>query len=361
LANAAAADLCGSVTEGAFGSYWEDIMFHRTVIWIIMLAVTPLIIIANAIAEEMPSISKFVENEKLEKVDSFLTVYKSDTNSNIYIVIPESGGSDLYYQSFLKSGFGSRDLANPGSVDALDRGKFGQGGLAAFRWFGKRVLLIQRNTNYYTPLSTLDSPDDAGLSFPNSAIASFDVKALEGGKLLIDATKFFSRDGMNIPGVLKASGQGSYSFETERSAIDVSHVHTTQDSIGVDTLLTFSTSEAPPDRDILSRVAADRSAILVRERNVLIRLPDLMTTTFRPRIFDARSGFFDNTYQNLSMLPNGSTRQSFIVRFALSKKSPAENVSEPDRPIVFYIEPTVPKDLHPLIAEAASWWNPAPG
>jgi hypothetical protein len=58
-------------------------------------------------------------------------------------------------------------------------------------------------------------------------IASFDVKALEGGKLLIDATKFFSRDGMNIPGVLKASGQGSYSFETERSAIDVSHVHAT--------------------------------------------------------------------------------------------------------------------------------------
>jgi hypothetical protein len=55
-------------------------------------------------AEEMPSISKFVENEKLEKVDSFLTTYNNDTNSTIYIEIPESGGSDLYYQSFLTSG-----------------------------------------------------------------------------------------------------------------------------------------------------------------------------------------------------------------------------------------------------------------
>jgi uncharacterized protein DUF4953 len=34
-------------------------------------------------------------------------------------------------------------------------------------------------------------------------------------------------------------------------------------------------------------------------------------------------------------------------------------VSEPISPIIFYIDPTVPADLHPLITEAVSWWNAA--
>jgi hypothetical protein len=126
-----------------------------------------------------------------------------------------------------------------------------------------------------------------------------------------------------------------------------------------DALLTFATGDPPPDRDIIGRVAADRASILVHERNVLFKLPDLETTTFRPRNFDIRSGFFDNTYQDPSLLPYRSTRRSFILRFPLSKKDPTKEVSEPEQPIVYYIDPTVPQELHPLIAEAASWWNPA--
>jgi Met-zincin/Domain of unknown function (DUF5117) len=324
----------------------------RVIMVLAVLVATPMVFYNICAAQ---SITEFVA--KLTKTDSFLTVYINPQDGTIFLEIPENGGPDLLYQSILTSGFGSRDLTAPNN-DSLDRGRFGQGVLVAFRRFGKRVLLIERNTNYYTPSSVLDSSNDAGLSFPNSVIGSFDVKATDGSSLIIDASNFFLKDGVDIPSILKVSGQGTYTLQEQRSAIDVSHIHVTRGSIGVDALLTFSTSGDPPDRDIISRVAAERSAILVRERNALVRLPEI-TPSFRPRIFDPRSGFFDNTYQDPAFLPNGPTRQSFIARHALSKKNPGEKVSEPVNPIIYYIDSAVPQDLHPLIAEAASWWDSA--
>jgi Met-zincin/Domain of unknown function (DUF5117) len=306
-------------------------------------------------AGQIRAIAEFISDKHLEKVNSFLTLYRDTANGVLYLQIPANEGPDLLYKSILTSGFGSRDLGD----DTLDRGKFSEDDLVAFCRFGPRVLLIKRNTFYYTPLSALGAPDDAGLSFPNSVVAGFDVKAAEGNDLLIDVTDFFRRDGIGIPSILKSAGQGSYTLDEKRSAVDVARAHTTPSSIEVDALLTFSTSDPPPERDILGRVAADRSAVLARERNALVQLPDPRTSSFRPRLFDPRSGFFDATFYDPTKLPNGRTRQSFILRYALSKKSTTEEVSDPERPIVFYIDPSVPQELHPLIAEAASWWNPA--
>jgi hypothetical protein len=186
---------------------------------------------ASLAQQKMTTISEFAASEGLHKVDNgFLAVYTNPAQGTIFLEIPENR-PDLLYQSFLTSGFGSRDLAQ-GSVDALDRGKSGQSGLVAFRRFGQKVLLIDRNTNYYTP-SSLGSLNDAALFFPNSVLGFFDVKGVGGGNVLVDATNFFLRDGINIPAILKSAGQGSYSVDSARSVLDVSRVFATEDSVGV--------------------------------------------------------------------------------------------------------------------------------
>jgi hypothetical protein len=257
----------------------------------------------------------------------------------------------------LTSGLGSRDLDDDGI--SLDRGKIGPGRLVAFRRFGRKMLVIERNTTHYTPSSTLDSPQDAGLSFANSTVGVLNVKAEQGENLLVDVTQFFGRDGIDIPAALKSSHQGSYKLEPDLSAVDGAHVHTTEHSIEVDALITFTSSDSPPDRNVVGRVTANRASIAVHERNALIQLPDLVGSSYRPRDFDPRSGYFAKTFFDPSMLPNNSPRRSFILRHPLAKKNPVEEVSEPERPIIFYIDPGVPPSLHPLIADAAAWWNPA--
>ncbi len=304
-------------------------------------------------------IAKFVQSQGLDKIDGFLPLYRNVAKGTLYLRIPADGGPDLLYLSTLMSGMGSRDLTPPGDGDALDRGRLGNSELVAFRRFGTRVLLIERNTKYYTLGSKLGSPDDAGLSFANSVIASFEMKAEEGNTLLIDATDFFRRDGIHVASILRGAGQGNYNIDEKRSAVDAARTHATDTSIEVDALLTFTTGEAPPERNLISRIAADRTALLIRERNALVQLPDLDTSSYRPRMFDPRSGFIDKTHQDPSTLPNGPTRQSFIIRYDLVKKNSAENISEPVRPIVFSLDPSMPQNVRKLIEEAVSWWNPA--
>jgi hypothetical protein len=304
-------------------------------------------------------IAKFEQSQGLDKIDGFLPLYRNVAKGTLYLRIPADGGPDLLYVSTLMSGMGSRDLTPPGDGDALDRGRLGNSELVAFRRFGARMLLIERNTKYYTLGSQLGSPNDAGLSFADSVIASFDVKAEEGNTLLIDATDFFRRDGIHVASILRGAGQGNYSLDEKRSAVDTARAHVTDTSVEVDTLFTFTTGEPPPERNLISRIAADRTALLLRERNALIQLPDLNTSSYRPRIFDPRSGFIDKTHQDPSTLPNGPTRQSFIVRYDLVKRNQAENISEPVRPIVFYLDPSMPRSVHKLVEEAVSWWSPA--
>jgi hypothetical protein len=330
-------------------------------VWVLAVLLMNFGIEHNASAADgMPGITEYANAQHLEKLAGFLTVYRSVDSGAVYLVLPSDGGPDLLYQSILTSGLGSRDLVEPGrAFDALDRGRFGIIALATFRVLGPRVLLIARNTNYYTPSAPLDSANDTGLSFPNAVIMGSDVKARDTGSVMIDATNLFKRDGNGVVGALRASGQGDFSYDEGRTALDVGRVHTTPDSIEVDALLTFAAGTPASPQSIIGRLAADRSNVLIHERNALVRLPNMQQSGFRPRIFDSRSGFFDNTYQDPAALPEGSTRRSQIIRHDLRKKDPSQTVSDPEKPIVFYIDPAIPAAVRPLIMDAVSWWNPA--
>jgi uncharacterized protein DUF5117 len=256
--------------------------------------------------------------KKLKRVEGFLPTYKDDVSGKIYIEIPENGGPDLLFESILTSGIGSRDITNSGA-DALDRGKFGNSGLVAFRHFGSHVLLIQRNTNYYTPDSDLGLSQDAGLSFPNAVLSSMDIVCPGEKALIVDATDFFLHDWIDIPSVMKSANQGNYTFDHDHSALDLARSHTTAESLEVDSFLIFTSNESPSG-DIIGRLAADPKSILLHERTALVRLPDLKTSDFKPRDFDPRSGFFDNTFYDPGLLPYAPMRRSFILRFSLKKK-----------------------------------------
>jgi Met-zincin/Domain of unknown function (DUF5117) len=301
----------------------------------------------------------------LPKVESFLPLYKDVVGGKLYVEIPKDHGLDLLYQSTLTSGFGSRDIdGDRGQFgNARVDSRFGTGRLLSFVRFGQKLLLVERNTTYYTPLSSFDDYNDPGLSFSDSILGEFDSACEAEGGLLVNITDLFLLDGMNIPHIL--SKQGKYSSVAKGTVVDVAHAHkSTVQSIEVDSVFVFSTDDSP-DNSIIARLAADRSKVLVHERTSLIPLPDKEKSHFRPRQFDIRSGFFDQTYYDLTRLDNQSGRQSFIVRQLLNAKGEDQGqisdkvAREPESPIIYYIDPAIPADLHSLIKEALSWWNSA--
>jgi hypothetical protein len=293
----------------------------------------------------------------MTRLGGFLPLYRQERDGALFLEISASGTPDLLYQVSLASGLGRREVALGPN---LDRGYFGPSRLVTFRRFGGKVLLVERNTNYYTPSAEFGSARDSGNSFPDSVIAAFDIEAEERGALLVDATKLFQRDGIGIAAALKAAGERDYALDDHSSSVDSFSAKASDQSIDVEAALTFTPKDtAPADKDLLSDVVANRDALLVREHYSLFKLADANDSLYKPRLFDPRAGYFDRTFYDPAQLPNRSLRRSYIRRQQLIKSDPSTAVNEPRSQIVFYIDPSVPVELRQWVTEAVLWWNPA--
>jgi hypothetical protein len=51
--------------------------------------------------------------------------------------------------------------------------------------------------------------------------------------------------------------------------------------------------------------------------------------------------------------------RSFIPRHRLEKKDPSAALSDPVKPIVYYLDPGTPEPFRTALLEGAGWWNQA--
>jgi len=88
----------------------------------------------------------------------------------------------------------------------------------------------------------------------------------------------------------------------------------------------------------------------------LVMLPD------RPmmgRFFDPRVGYFTRSFENYATPKTWMETQQYITRFRLEKKDPTAEVSEPIKPIVFYVSREVPEKWKPYMLKGVEDWKPA--
>ena len=58
-----------------------------------------------------------------------------------------------------------------------------------------------------------------------------------------------------------------------------------------------------------------------------------------PRLADARVGYFTTSTMDCSRPEHRAERRTFIARWRLEKKDPSAPLTEPVKPIVYYIDP----------------------
>jgi hypothetical protein len=252
----------------------------------------------SASTNEIPTIAAFTKD--MTRLGGFLTLYRREQDGSLYLEIPALGTPDLLYQATLASGFGQRLIADDDG-NILDRGYFGPTRLVTFRRFGGKVLLVERNTKYFTPSITFGSVADTGYSFPDSVVAAFSIKAGGGDTLLLDTTDFFKHDDVGIAAVLKANDQGRFTLDDKLSSVDSLSAKISDQGIDVEAILAFAPSDDKPvssEKDLLSDVAANRNALLIREHHSFYALPDIEASQYKPRVFDPRAGYFAKTFQD---------------------------------------------------------------
>ena len=97
----------------------------------------------------------------------------------------------------------------------------------------------------------------------------------------------------------------------------------------------------------------DSRSVSIIVQHTLIKMPD---TNYRPRLDDTRVGFFTTQSNHMTSIDQVNYRD-FINRWRLEKKDPDEHLSEPIKPITFWIENTTPIELRNIIKDGVESWN----
>lgn len=88
----------------------------------------------------------------------------------------------------------------------------------------------------------------------------------------------------------------------------------------------------------------------------MVKLPE---TPMRPRLRDSRVGYFHSTRVDFSRPEQRAQQRSYISRWRLEKKDPNAAISEPVKPIVYYVDPATPTWLVPFVKAGIEEWQPA--
>jgi hypothetical protein len=180
-------------------------------------------------------------------------------------------------------------------------------------------------------------------------IASFNVEAEAPDKAaVIDVTSLFSNDSSILP----ASGRyGLGGVDPSKSYIDT--VKDFPANIETRAMLTYGVGTPTSRRTLGFGGGGEPATVLVHTS-----LDLLPSVPMRGRYKDTRIGYFTEDFTEYGRTDNRADDKEYIDRFRLEKKDPKADVSEPIKPIVFYLPKEIPAKWRPYIKEGIEDWQP---
>ncbi|MXW18150.1 MAG: DUF5117 domain-containing protein [Gemmatimonadetes bacterium] len=305
-----------------------------------------LVPMAAPIATAQEPLSTITEKTRgTTAMEGFFNLYWHDGDGVLYWELDLTAGEFLY-QISMGSGLGSNPVG-------IDRGQLRGTHVLEAKRIGPRVLLMQPNYQFQ---ARSDNPIEVQAvrdAFAPSVYWGFDIVALTGDRVLVDATPFFLRDARNVIGQIAQRGEGNFRLDVSRSAVHLPATQSFPENTEVEALLTF-TSDNPGG--LVSGVAANPRAVSLRQHHSFIQLPD---DGYRTRVADPRVGVNGPTIHDYATPIDKDLRLRLAARHRLQKRNPGPDPSEPVEPIVYYLDPGTPEPIRSALIEGAAWWEEA--
>ena len=299
--------------------------------------------VVSADEKPLPTIGEKTAN--MQKFPGFFTYYWDAREGKVWLQIDKWNTEFLYVES-LPYGVGSNDIG-------LDRGQPGETQVVHFERSGPRVLLVAENERFRAVTDDPVQQEAVKQAFAQSVLWGFDEAAADGDAVLVDATNFFLRDAHGIVAKLQATHQGNYRLDATRCAIYLPRTKNFPENSDVEGTLTFTGENPGP---WVTEVTPDPASITVHVHYSFVQVPP---PGFHMREYDPRCGFFAMQYMDFATPVDQSIDKRFIVHWRLEKKDPSAAISEPVKPLIYYVDRAVPEPLRSALVEGASWWNQA--
>jgi hypothetical protein len=315
----------------------------------------------------------------MRKIDGYFPLYWDERAGSLFLEVPRFD-QDFLITNGLSAGLGSNDIG-------LDRGQGRGSALVQFQRMGPRVMLVQPNQSFRSssrnPLERKSVED----SFARSILWGFAVAAETGGRVLVDATDYFLRDATNVAGSLRP---GAYRVDRTRSAFHLPNTRGFPKNTEVDVTLTLvneptggggggggggGPTQGPQPigaaggggggggfgggglfSGSVGSVTPTPNAVTLRLHTSLVELPD---GNYQPRVNNPRAGYGGQSYVDYSVPVGEPIVIQYLRRHRLQKKDPAAAMSEPIKPIEYWVDSGAPEDVRKALIEGASWWNQA--
>lgn len=261
--------------------------------------------------------------------------------SRLYFEIPTKElGKDMLLVATLKG--------TPAGIGI--RGTIGNNAILRFERKENRVIV--RAVNYRNVSS--DSTSNVNRAMPiiqyYPIVAAFSIDAFgQDSSAVIDVTRMFTG------GVQELTALGQrVTVDATRSFIERAVAFT--NNVEVEASQTFTAAPAPTAAPQGFGGGAPASATTELYHFSIVKLPD---NPMKPRFWDERVIWFRS-----SALDYGTTQQRvpdrvFINRWRLEKKDPNAAISEPIKPIVYYVDPATPRWMQPWIKKGIEEWQSA--
>jgi len=220
------------------------------------------------------------------------------------------------------------------------------------RWdrIGTRVLL--RMISYAMRAdSTLPVSRAVDLSNTPPIIKSFDLAAWSPGdsNAVVDVTTLFTTDVSELN--IRQLGVRVRRFDPARSFVE--RARSFPVNVEVTALQTFEMDSLPG----APGSGADRSvnSMTIPTNFSMLLLPD---RPMHPRLCDNRVGFFSVEYEDYGASVDKVPTRCYITRWRLEAKDANAAVSDPVKPIVFYLDPATPEKWVPWLIKGVQAWEP---
>ena len=187
------------------------------------------------------------------------------------------------------------------------------------------------------------------MTFPVAAFGKEDSAVIEVSRLFTsDVSEFGARQRLNAT-----------TMDASRSYIERISPYPT--NIEVEASCTYSKNAAPPGLPAAPVNPFTGAGMRVGSATVvlhhsMVKLPE---KPMQPRLFDERVGYFSVSQMDYGQDEHRAPKRRYITRWRLEKKDPSAALSEPVKPIVYYIDSATPTKWVPYMKAGVEKWQKA--
>ena len=276
-----------------------------------------------------------------DKIEGLFTIYRNQKEGKVYLEIRPEHFGPVYLCNITRQS-GDAYLFDSGAM--LDQFPF------FIRQVGKQVQFVRKNVAFRASAeSAIRRALEMDIS--NSIWGSAKVASQpdsQSGAILIDASEIFLKD-YNYVGYITGLVKMAYSFDKKNSFF--SELKSFPQNTEIEVTLHFKSGKPRPVFTL-----PDSRSMFHRYHYSLSTLPE---TGYQPRIADDRVGHFITFFLDYTSLVDETPYRRYITRWQLEKSEPKFRLSPPKKPIVFWLENTIPVEYRDAVREGVLLWNKA--